>query len=135
MPQFGEKSRVQLSSIHPKLQRLLCTAIKYVDFSIIEGHRLKERQEQLFTEGKTKTMQSRHLSYPSEAADIAPSPYPDLNNPKDIKQIYYLQGIIAGIALMMDLKIRFGGDWDQNFDIRNDDFQDSFHIELDRSEV
>jgi peptidoglycan L-alanyl-D-glutamate endopeptidase CwlK len=130
MPQFGDKSKTLMSGIHPKLQRVLCSAIKIVDFSITEGHRTAERQKELLDEGKTKTLNSKHLSYPSEAVDIAPCPYPDMTKPKDIEQVYYLLGIIVGLAAAMDIKIRVGADWNGDNDIRNDDFQDAWHIEL-----
>jgi len=130
MPQFGDKSKTMMSSIHPKLQRILCVAIKIIDFSIIEGHRTEERQKQLVAEGKSKTMNSKHLPYPSEAVDIAPCPYPDMNNPRDVQQIYFLIGIIVGIANMLDIKIRVGADFNGDNDIRNETFLDAFHLEI-----
>lgn len=135
MPSFGESSNLQIRTLHPKLQRLLYAVIKYTDFSVIEGHRTKERQEQLYAEGKTKTMESRHLSYPSEAVDIAPHPYPDVNKPRDLQQVYFLIGMIKMAAYLMNLNIRVGADWNGNNDVRDDNWQDAWHIELDKSEV
>jgi peptidoglycan L-alanyl-D-glutamate endopeptidase CwlK len=136
MPQFGNDSKNYLSSIHPKLQRILQVAIKSVNFSITEGHRTVERQKELLAEGKTKTLNSKHLTYPSEAVDVAPYPYPDLrkdnpNREKELLQVYYLIGFIKGLAQAMDIKIKVGSDWNDDNDIRNDEFQDAWHIQLE----
>jgi peptidoglycan L-alanyl-D-glutamate endopeptidase CwlK len=40
-----------------------------LDFSITEGLRTKERQKELFSAGKSQTMNSRHLT--GKAVDIA----------------------------------------------------------------
>lgn len=135
MPSFSFESRCKLSSLHPKLQRLVNNAIKYIDFSILETHRTEEKQKELFEKGATKTMQSKHLPYPSLAVDIAPYPYPDLSekNPNrlvELEQVYYMAGFIKGLAQGMDIKIRVGSDWNGNNDIRDDKFQDAWHIEL-----
>jgi peptidoglycan LD-endopeptidase CwlK len=136
MPRFGLKSHDQLNTLDPRLQKILIKAIHYVDFSILEGHRTLQRQKELFKSGKSKTMQSKHLSEPSLAVDIAPYPYPDLNNPdpkiieRELRQVYFLVGIIKGIAIENHIDIRLGSDWNRDNDIRNDKFQDAWHLEL-----
>ena len=54
MYKFGKRSRGNLSTCDEKLQEVFNEVIKYVDCSILEGHRSEERQEQLYKEGKTK---------------------------------------------------------------------------------
>ena len=78
---------------------------------------------------KVKFPNSKHNSYPlSKAVDIAPYPYPKTND--GIKQAYFLAGIIKGIAVEMGIDIIIGCDWNNNGNIRDDNFQDVWHIEL-----
>jgi len=128
MPKFSTSSSMKLSQAHPKLQRLLTSAIKVIDFSVIETHRKLERQKELVASGQAKTLNSKHLSYPSEAVDIQPYPY--TNDDKSLNQFYFLVGVIKGISVAMDIKIRLGADWNSNLDIRDDIWQDVFHVEL-----
>ena len=110
MPEFDDKSRMELGTCHPKLQRIFMAAIKIINFSILEGHRPETEQEKLFNEGKSKIKSGgKHNTYPSEAGDIAPKPYPNMKDPKAVEQIYFLLGIIVGIAAIMDIKIRDRG--------------------------
>ena len=127
MPSFSNKSRDQLRTLDGRLQRLLTKAIQIIDFSIEEGHRTKERQKELVDAGLSKTMHSKHVVYPSLAVDIAPHPYP--KNKEEIKQLYMLVGVIRGLAYMMDIPIRSGSDWNENWDIRDDKWQDAWHLE------
>lgn len=130
MYKFGNASKEKLSSINYDLQRLLCAAIKVVDFSILEGHRGQKKQDEYFAAGvsKVKFPNGKHNAYPSDAVDIAPYPYP--KGDTGIRQAYYLAGVITGLAIGMDIKIRIGCDWNQDGDIRNDKFQDVWHIEI-----
>lgn len=129
MPKFGNKSKMHLATLHRNLQWLMNEAIKHIDFSILEGHRTEERQKELYDSGKSKTMHSKHLTSPSMAVDIAPYPYPKTE--KGLNQLYYLIGLIKGLAIGGGLKIRLGSDWNRDNDIRNDKFQDAWHIELE----
>lgn len=57
------KHQEKLSGVNPKLVQvvLLAATICPVDISVIEGLRTIERQRQLVAEGKSKTMNSRHI--------------------------------------------------------------------------
>ena len=54
MPRFGKRSRENLESCDKRLQEIFNEVIKYVDCSVLEGHRSEERQNKLYEEGKTK---------------------------------------------------------------------------------
>lgn len=125
MPKFSPKSEMLLSTCHQDLQRVLREAIKYVDFSVIEGHRAAERQKQLVAEGKSQTMNSKHLSLPSQAVDIAPYPI-DWN---DRERFIVLGYFILGLANSMGVKLRWGGLWD-NKDVASNKFFDGPHFEI-----
>lgn len=48
MPEFGTKSKEKLETCHPKLQQLFNEVIKYVDCTVIWGHKTEEQQENDF---------------------------------------------------------------------------------------
>ena len=47
MPEFGSKSKERLQSCDPQIQKVLEEAIKHYDFSVLEGHRTEEKQQEL----------------------------------------------------------------------------------------
>lgn len=128
MPKFGKASQANLSQCHPDLQRLANEAIKYVDFSITCGHRGKEAQDKVVSEGKSKTPwpTSKHNAMPSLAFDFAPCPC----NWGDEESFTLLAGVLYGIACMMGIKIRLGADWDGDFSLLEHSFQDRPHVEI-----
>lgn len=69
---LGTRSRQALVGVHPHLVQVVQEAIKVtsVDFTVIEGVRTLERQRQLVREGKSQTMNSRHIT--GHAVDLAP---------------------------------------------------------------
>lgn len=71
---LGDKSRERLEGVHPKLVAVVERAIgiSLVDFTVLEGLRDLARQRKLLAEGKTTTLNSRHLT--GHAVDLAPWP-------------------------------------------------------------
>ncbi len=108
MPRFGRRSKSRLKGVNAKLVNVLNEAIKIYDFTIIEGVRTKRRQKQLYDQGKTKVLHSKHMD--GFAVDIAPYPV----NFEDIKRFFYLAGIIKIIGMRLGANIRWGGDWNQD---------------------
>jgi peptidoglycan L-alanyl-D-glutamate endopeptidase CwlK len=68
---FGLRSQSNLVGVHPDLASVAIKALEYsaVDFSITEGLRSKARQQQLFNERKSMTLNSRHID--GHAIDVA----------------------------------------------------------------
>ena len=62
----------------------------------------------------------------SRAIDITPFPL-DWN---DTKRFYHFAGLVQGIALGLQIKIRWGGDWDCDNDFKDNLFNDLPHFEL-----
>jgi peptidoglycan LD-endopeptidase CwlK len=111
-------------------------AIRYMDFSIIEGHRGHELQNRYFLEGKSQVRwpNSKHNTFLSEAVDICPwVPGSGLmwNNPQ---MFCLLAGVIKVCAELEGVKIRWGGDWNGNdIPVQEDPaerFSDYPHFEL-----
>jgi len=133
MPRFGERSLANLDTCHPDLQALAHEAIKYIDFSVTEGHRNKEWQEAAFHAGLSKLHFpfSKHNKYPSEAVHFIPYPI----DWEDTERFYFLGGYILAAALFNKIRIRWGGDWDRDMKLRDQTFYDLGHYELIRKEI
>ena len=119
---FGLQSKAKLNTVHKSLQDLFYAAIGEApyDFSITEGLRSLERQKQLFKEGKSKTMNSRHLT--GNAVDVCI--IIDGKASWDFNKYVELMTYIKKIALALNIKIQCGCDWVS--------FKDGPHVELDR---
>ena len=131
MYHYSKKSQSMIETVCPELKSLLAEAIKYVDVTILEGHRTKTRQEELVKTGKSKTMNSKHCFYPSKAVDIAISPI-DWDNRE---RFFFLGGLMTALAAKHGIKIRWGGDWNGkglfNTDFPKEKrFDDLVHFEL-----
>ena len=128
MARFGRKSKERLATCDEKLQVLFKEVIKYVDCSILEGHRSKDRQNALYKEGKTKVLypRGRHNADPSRAVDVVPYPV----DWEDRERMTLFAGFVLGIASQMNINLRWGGDWDQDFEVRDNMFDDFPHFEL-----
>ena len=128
MPKFGRKSRERLSTCNDKLQKVFNEVIKHVDCSVLEGHRSKDRQNKLYEEGKTKVKypNGRHNRQPSSAVDVTPYPV----DWKDRERQTLFAGFVIGVASQMGIKLRWGGDWDQDFQVVDNRFDDFPHFEL-----
>ena len=128
MAKFSERSLRRLSTCDVKLQSLFKEVIKHVDCSILEGHRDERRQEQLFEEGKTKVHYpfGRHNSKPSRAVDVTPYPV----DWSDRERQTLFAGFVLGVASRMGINIRWGGDWDKDWKVRDNKFDDFPHFEL-----
>jgi len=128
MYKFGSRSKKHLVTLDERLQKVLNEVIKYVDCSIIEGHRSAERQDKLFEEGRTKVKypNGRHNASPSRAADVVPYPI----NWDDRERFHLFAGFVIGIAQSMGIRLRWGGDWNMNFEVDDNNFDDFPHFEL-----
>ena len=128
MPSLSIASKVKLDECHPDLKRLVEEVIKSMDVTVICGHRPKDEQELAFAEGRSKVHypNSNHNMLPSNAVDIAPYPI-DWN---DVRRFYYMGGYVLATAERLGIKVRWGGDWSGNFDIKDQNFHDLPHIEL-----
>jgi peptidoglycan L-alanyl-D-glutamate endopeptidase CwlK len=122
MPRFGKNSQKKLRTCDEKLQKVFNEVIKHVDCSVLEGHRSGERQNKLYDEGKTKVKypNGRHNANPSNAVDVTPYPV-DWDDRER-------QTLFAGFVL--GIKLRWGGDWDMDFEVQDNKFDDFPHFEI-----
>ena len=128
MPYFSKRSKSRLSTCDERLQEVFNEVIKHVDCSILEGHSSKERQNKLYDEGRTKVMypNGRHNSNPSKACDVTPYPV----DWKDRERQTLCAGFVIGVARSMGYNVRWGGDWDMDFQVMDNRFDDFPHFEI-----
>lgn len=121
---LSEKSLRRLEGVHPDLVRVVKRAIEItpVDFLVVEGLRTKERQAYLLDAGKSRTMNSYHLT--GHAVDIAP-----VVNGKvswDWKFFHPMADAMKQAAKELDVKLTWGGDFKT--------FPDGPHFQIERSQ-
>ena len=135
---FGKASLEKLATCHSHLITVANTALLWspYDFSIIEGHRSVERQQQLFAEKKTHidgvTRRGNHNYTPSLALDFLP--YPGSVNEVDVwaddNRFAVIAGVFFASASHHHTQIRWGGDWDGDGNAKDQSLYDLPHIEL-----
>ena len=128
MPKFGKSSRERLATCDERLQKVFNEVIKHVDCSVIEGHRDEVRQNELYEEGKTKVYfpNGRHNANPSRAVDVVPYPI----DWDDRERFHLFAGFVLGIAKSIGITLRWGGDWDRDWTVMDNKFDDFPHFEL-----
>lgn len=154
MPKFSSRSLRKLLTLDHHLVVLMDEVIKDLDIIILYGLRTQQEQFHLFKKGryfyngawiindKDKVVTScdgyKKLSKhnPNEellsnAVDVAP--YIVGNGISfDAKQCYYMGGFINCKIKDMNLnhRIRWGGDWDSDMDVNDQNFNDLLHFEI-----
>ena len=128
MPKFGKTSKARLKTVHPDLQKLFNKVVKTIDCSITEGYRGKELQDKYFNEGRSKVKypDGRHNQKPSLAVDV--TPYPVDYNDRERQTLF--AGYVLGVASQMGLNVRWGGDWNKDFSVADNRFDDFPHFQL-----
>lgn len=105
--QLGTRSKMNLRGVSPKLVSVVQEAIQLTsqDFTVIEGFRDMERQKELVAGGKSKTLNSRHLT--GHAVDIAPYPIS-----WDFDKFYPIADAVIKAARNQNVPVRWGGNWE-----------------------
>lgn len=111
MAVFSKRSKAKLEGVHPNLVKVLNRAIEITkqDFSITEGVRTKSQQLRYYQQGKSRTMNSKHLvqvdGY-SHAIDVVPYPVS-----WELDKFYPIAEAIKKSAEELNVKVRWGGSW------------------------
>jgi len=97
-------------------------------FRVLAVYRDERLQNELFHQGlsKLKWPDSKHNCFPSRAIDITPEPV-DWNN---LPPFYILAGLFLATASSLGVKVRWGGDWNGNWNMKDQSFHDLGHFEL-----
>jgi peptidoglycan L-alanyl-D-glutamate endopeptidase CwlK len=151
MPQFSKESLDKLATCRPELRLLFTEVIKHVDCTILYGRRGKAEQDKAVAAGHSKTKwpfskhncpdpldpQKEDPNGLSRAVDAGPYPilWPE-HEPDPKKRVlilarwYAFMGFVKGVAAMQGVRLRFGFDWDGDFDFTDQTFHDLPHAEL-----
>ena len=132
MPSFSNLSEQRLSTCDPRLQAIFREVIKEYDCSILCGHRGQDEQDEAFSTGRStkKWPDSKHNSQPSIAVDAAPYFIGIKIDWKDTAAFARFAGYVERVAHEQGVKIRWGGDWNQNRRTADETFIDMPHFEL-----
>lgn len=110
------KSTRCLEGVHPDLVAVIERASEAVPFRVTEGLRTRERQKKLVAEGKSRTMNSRHLT--GHAIDFV-----DPKGSYDAAEMTKIADAIKQASSDLSVPIVWGGDWTT--------FKDTPHVELE----
>ena len=106
---LGKLSLERLEGVHPDLVQVVKRAIQIspVDFMVVDGLRTLEKQKQYVAEGKSTTLNSRHLT--GHAVDLAAWVDGDLKwgDPEQDKIAEAMKAAAAELGISVD----WGGDW------------------------
>ena len=129
MPSFGHQSRQRLREVHPDLRRLFEYVVEEFDCTIIAGFRGKSAQDRAVETGRSKLPwpDGKHNSWPSRAIDVAPWPL----DWTDKRRFDHFAGYVKCASRVLRIPIRWGGDWDGDFDPSDQKFNDLVHFELE----
>ena len=135
MPALSKFSLDNLNTCTPFIQSTVKIVAAQYDVRVICGRRSWDEQRRLLAEGKTKVGpgKSKHNSpiehdteFLSRAVDIVPYPI----DWRDSKRFVYLAGLMIATARMLGGELRWGGNWDRDQVIIDDqNFDDLPHFE------
>jgi peptidoglycan L-alanyl-D-glutamate endopeptidase CwlK len=136
MPVFSTQGLAKLNTCHPDLIQLFKEVVQTYDCKIYDGHRGQAAQDQAYKEKRSevKWPNSKHNKTPSLAVDVLPYPISldklDKLNRLEWCQCYHFIGFVLATAKSLGIKVRAGGDWNGNLNIRDQNFYDLPHWEL-----
>ncbi len=128
VPKFSEQSKRRLSQCDPRLQEIFEAIVKVFDCTIITGHRNKEDQDEMFRLGKSKLKfpDGKHNQSPALAVDVVPWPI----DWTDRERFTFFAGYVLGIAQSKGINLRWGGDWNRDWQVKDNGFDDLLHFEI-----
>ena len=111
MFKLSNSSLLKLEGVNPLLVSIIKQAIKTttVDFGVTYGLRTKEQQAELVKAGKSRTMNSRHLT--GHAVDLAAYVYNVLS--WETRYYYDIARAIRKEAIHHNTPVVWGGIWDK----------------------
>jgi len=132
MRAWGKRSQKVRDTLDPRLGMVVDRLLHEVsDISLLYGYRNQHTQNDMFDAGMSKLRypDSKHNNTPSLAVDLQPYPYPSYT-----KKLWGALGYIAGHAIRIGtaqgVRIRWGGDWDEDGSMTDQNFDDLFHLEI-----
>jgi len=128
MNKFSKRSQSRLDECDPRIQQIFTKVLQTIDLTVVTGFRDEETQNEMLRTGKSKLgwPQGKHNVYPSLAIDAAPYPI----DWKDRERMTLFAGFVLGMAKEMGINLRWGGDWDRDYQVKDNSFDDLIHFEI-----
>lgn len=128
MPRYSKRSAIKLAECDERIQRVFNKVVETIDHTILVGYRDEATQEEMYDQGRSQLQfpKSKHNKLPSQAVDVAPYPI-DWN---DRERFTLFAGFVLGTAQQMGINLRWGGDWDKDWETADNSFDDLVHFEL-----
>lgn len=148
MNTFSARSMAHYQKLHPDLQKVADKVLEHRDCAITDSYRGDVEQQAAFDKGlsRAKPGQSKHNRLPSEAMHLVPFPVPVPPDPNLTHQIdsaerarqaaaewreyAFFAGRVLQAADDLGIRIRWGGDWNENDTTVDNHFNDLQHYEL-----
>ena len=117
---FSQRSKDNMVGVHPDLIRVVTRALQLtaIDFTVLEGVRSFERQEEMVAIGASHTMRSRHLT--GHAVDLGACVGGRIL--WDWPLYHKIASAMKQAAKELGVEITWGGDWRR--------FKDGPHFQL-----
>lgn len=134
MFKFGNTSEKKLKLTNNTLELIARKVLSrsVIDFGITHSYRTLEEQNELFKKGASKidgiNKKSMHNYNPSNAIDIVC--YVDGKVTWEKDYYVFVAGMFIFAAKEMGVEIRWGGNFDMDNDILEQDFNDLCHFEI-----
>lgn len=112
--QLSDRSINRLIGVHPDLVNVVKRAIEIseYDFMVVEGLRTIETQKKYVAEGKSKAMNSYHLT--GHAVDLAPLENGSIDWSNKKGQFDSVAKAMEQAAKELNISVEWGGVWDKN---------------------
>lgn len=127
---WSTTSRGRLLTCDPRLQEVMNAVLQAgdMDVTILYGHRTEAEQNRMAEIGRSQLIwpRSKHNSTPSLAIDAAPYPI----DWEDRERLTLFAGYVMGTARGMGIALRWGGDWDHDWRVKDNRFDDLVHFEI-----
>jgi peptidoglycan L-alanyl-D-glutamate endopeptidase CwlK len=128
MPTFSLESLSKLSTCDVRLQTVMRAVVAHFDCTIVEGHRGEERQNAMCDADPPKSYvrwpNGDHNTDPSRAVDAAPYPI----DWEDRERATFFAGYVLGVARAQGVRLGWGGDWNHDWQVRDNNFDDLWHF-------
>lgn len=128
---WSARSNAVRDTLDPFLQELVDYILQHINISLICGFRNEQEQNAAFDAGAStlRWPDGNHNQLPSKAVDLQPYPYPT-DSLKLWASLGYIAGLAAEYARWRGRRIRWGGDWNGDGSMTDQNFDDLFHLEV-----
>jgi peptidoglycan L-alanyl-D-glutamate endopeptidase CwlK len=130
---LSERSEKRMEGLDPGLINVVKLAITRtpIDFGVafMGGMRTPEEQNQLFKQGASKCDGYLKISKHQSGDAIDLNVFVESKMIDDPKMLCVIAGVMFSCASELNIKLRWGLDWDRDGNIRDNVFNDMYHFE------